>query len=103
MGVGSGLGIWQMVEARKQAKRESEATNAQMLAQATETGRAEAKEELAQQNAKAGTAATATQLDTSKVSDLSRKKKGVQSTFVASSQGAGAGMMKGTTLTPIGS
>ena len=103
MGVGSGLGIWQMVEARRQAKQESEATNAQMLAQATETGRAEAKEDEERANAKAGAAATARQVDLSDATNLSKKKKGVNSTFVASSYGAGAGMTKDTTLTPIGS
>lgn len=101
--MGSAVGLWQLIDNRKQAKQQSAATNAQMLAQATETGKAEAKAEAAERDAKAGTAATATQLDTSKVLDLSKKKKGVQSTFVASSAGAGAGMAKGTTLTPIGS
>ena len=101
--MGSAVGLWQMVDARKQAKIQSDSTNAQMLASAAETGRAEAKEDAERENAKAGAAATAQQVDLSEATNLSKKKKGVNSTFVASSAGAGAGMSKGTSLTPIGS
>lgn len=62
---------------------------------------AQGKQAFEEKQAENKKAATAVNVDSETATDLSKKKKGVQSTFVAST-GAGAGMSKGTTMTPIG-
>lgn len=95
-------GFWQLDESKRAAAAQNRSAGAAALASAAESGRAEAKEAQARIDAKAGTAATAQTPDLDKSIDLSKKKRGVQSTFVASTQ-PGGGMAKGTTLGPVGS
>lgn len=98
--MGAAVGIWQMVEQRKIAEEQNNLTMASMASQAEEQAKAEARANAEKANKAASTAATAKNAETGDMEDLSKKKKGVQSTFTAT--GSGAGNMKGTTLSPLG-
>lgn len=99
--MGSAIGAWQMFEANKAAEEANNLTAASMASSAAETARAEVKADQAEKQALAGTAKKAENVDLTKIDNLNKKKKGVQSTFTATT-GVGAGMMNGTSLTPIG-
>ena len=99
--MGSAVGLWQMFEAKKSAKEANNLTRASMVASAEETGRAKAEAKAEEQKAAANTPGVATTPNLDDATNLAKKKKGVQSTFTAR-PGSGEGMMKGTTLTPIG-
>ncbi len=99
--MGSIVGIYSLVKQQEAAEEANNLTAASMVSAAGETARAEAEAAQEQKNAAASQAAVSKLPDLEKATNLSKKKKGVQSTFTATT-GAGAGMMKGTTLTPIG-
>ena len=100
--VGAGAGVYSAVSAADAADEANDLQSASMKAQADELGRTDAKAEAVERNAKASTAATQKTPDLEGALNLDRKKRGVQSSFTATT-GAGAGNMKGTTLSPLGS
>ena len=100
--VGAGAGVYSAVSAHEAADEANDLQKASMRAQADELGRANAKAEAVERNAKASKAATQKTPDLEGALNLEKKKRGVQSSFTATT-GAGAGNMKGTTLSPLGS
>lgn len=98
--MGAAVGIWQMIEQRNIAEEQNNLTMATMRSQAEEQAKAEAKAEAEKQQAAAATPGTAKTPELDKVENLAKKRNGVQSTFTAT--GAGAGNLKGTTLSPLG-
>lgn len=98
--MGAAVGIWQMVQQKEIAEEQMNLTMANLQTQAEEQAKAEAKMDAEKKNAAASTAAVAKNPETSDMENLAKKKRGVQSTFTAT--GAGAGNMKGTTLSPLG-
>lgn len=95
------VGVYSMNSANDLAEEQNNLTQANMRAQAEENAKAVAKAEAIEKNAKNATVAEAKNPDLETAIDLSKRKKGVQSTFTAGT-GAGSGMMKGTTLSPLG-
>ena len=100
--VGAGAGVYSAVSAADAADEANDLRKASMRAQADELGRANAKADAIERNASAMTAATAKTPELEGALNLNKKKRGVQSSFTATT-GAGAGNMKGTTLSPLGS
>ena len=99
--VGAAAGTYSAIDAHNTAKEANDLTADSMKAQAEAAGRAQAKSDFAEENAKNNTAKESTLPELEGALSQSKKKKGVQSTFTATT-GAGAGMMKGTTLSPLG-
>lgn len=99
--MGSIVGIWSMFDQRSTAKASERASYAAMFSSAAAEGRAEAAEAAERANAKNAAAKEAQNPDLEDAMKLSKKKRGVQSTYTAS-VGSGSGMMKDTSLTPIG-
>lgn len=98
--MGTAVGIWQMMEQKDIAEEQMNLQMANLRTQAEEQAKAEAQMEAEKKNAAASTAATGKTPEIEDVGASLKKKKGVQSTFTAT--GAGAGNMKGTTLSPLG-
>ena len=105
LGVGSamaaGTGIYSAIDSHQAAKAsQRKATNA-MLASAAAEGRAAAREDAIRNDARNAQAKEAQNLELDEATRLSKRKRGVQSSYTAA-VGSGAGMMNGTSLTPIG-
>ena len=99
--VSAGAGVYSLVDSNRAAKASAKASKNATLASADAAGRAEAQEEARLQAAKDAAAKEAENLALEDAKQLSKKKRGVDSTYTAAG-GSGAGMMKGTSLTPIG-
>lgn len=100
--IAAGAGTYSAIDSHKAAKASSKASENATLASAQTTGKAEAKENANLQAANDATAKEAETLALEDANKLSRKKRGVNSSYTAATDGSGAGMMKGTTLSPIG-
>lgn len=100
--MGSAVGIWSLLDQREAAKASERRADKAMFASAEATGKAEAKEAAERNWSKNGQAKEAENLALDEANKLSRKKRGVNSTYTAATDGSSAGMMKGTTLSPIG-
>lgn len=96
-----GTGIYSAIDSHKAAKASQRAAKNATLASAEAEGRAAAKEDALRQEARNSQAKEAQNLELDEATRLSKRKRGVQSTYTAAG-GSGAGMMKGTSLTPIG-
>ena len=99
--VAAGTGVYSAVDSHQAAKASGKAANNATLASAAAEGRAAAKEESLRQDARNAKAKEAKNLELDEATRLSKRKRGVQSSYTAAG-GSGAGMMKGTSLTPIG-
>lgn len=99
--VGAGAGVYSAVDSHKAAKASEKASKAATLASAAAEGRAAAKEDALRQEARNAKAKEAQNLELGESARLSKRKRGVQSSYTAAG-GSGAGMMSGTSLTPIG-
>ena len=99
--VAAGTGVYSAIDSHKAAKASQKAANNATLASAEAEGRAAAKEEALRQDARNAMAKEAQNLELDEATRLSKRKRGVQSSYTAAG-GSGAGMMKGTSLTPIG-
>ena len=99
--VAAGTGVYSAVDSHKAAKASGKAAKNATLASAAAEGRAAAKEEALRQDARNAQAKEARNLELDEASRLSKRKRGVQSSYTAAG-GSGGGMMKGTSLTPIG-
>ena len=98
---GAAVGTYSAIQSHEDAKEANDLTAESQKAAAAAAGRAQAKSDFAEENAKNNTAKESTLPELEGALSQSKKKKGVQSTFTATT-GAGAGMMKGTTLSPLG-
>ena len=105
MAVGSaaavGAGIYSAIDSHKAAKASQKKATEATLASAAAEGRAAAREDAIRNDARNAQAKEAQNLELDEATRLSKRKRGVQSTYTAAG-GSGAGMMKGTSLTPIG-
>ena len=103
MSVGSAAaaGIYSAIDSHQAAKASQKAANNATLASAAAAGSADAREEALRQDARNAQAKEAQNLELDEATRLSKRKRGVQSSYTAAG-GSGAGMMKGTSLTPIG-
>lgn len=99
--VGAGAGVYSAVTAKESADEANDLTMANLKAQAAERAASEVKTEQLEKEYKNSSAATASNPDLENALNLQKRKRGVQSTFTAS-PGSGQGMMKGTTLSPLG-
>ena len=99
--VGAGAGVYSAVDSHQAAKASGKASKEATLAGAAAEGRAAAKEDALRQEARNAQAKEAQNLELSESARLSKRKRGVQSSYTAAG-GSGAGMMSGTSLTPIG-
>ena len=99
--MGSIVGIWSLIDQRDAAKASERRAENAMFASAAATGRAEAMEAAERQAARDARAKEAQNLELDDASRLAKKKRGVQSSYTAAGS-SGGGMMKGTSLTPIG-
>lgn len=99
--VGAGAGVYSAVDSNRAAKASGKASKEATLASAAAEGRAAAKEDALRQEARNAKAKEAQNLDLGESARLSKRKRGVQSSYTAAG-GSGAGMMNGTSLTPIG-
>lgn len=99
MGITSG--VYSLIHSIGVSNDSSKASKRAALASARATGVAEAKENARLQDAENATAKEAENVNIEDAKSLSRKKRGVNSTYTAAG-GSGAGMMKGTSLSPIG-
>lgn len=97
--VAAGTGVYSAVDSHQTAKKSAKAAKEATLASAAAEGRATAKENALLKDSKSGAAKEAVNLDLASVGE--KKKRGVNSSYTTAT-GAGAGMMKDTTLTPIG-
>lgn len=95
------LATYALVDSNRTAKASAKASRNAAIASARSAGVAEAKENARLQDAQNATAKEAENVDIEDAKELSRKKRGVNSTYTAAG-GSGAGMMKGTSLSPIG-
>lgn len=98
--VSAGIGAYSAIDSHRAAKAGEKASKEATLASAAAEGRAAAKEDALRRDARNAQAKEAQNPELADVTRLS-KKRGVQSTYTAAG-GSGAGMMKGTSLTPIG-
>ena len=96
-----GVGTYSAIDSHKAAKASQKAAKNATLASAEAEGRAAAKEDALRQEARNSQAKEAQNPELDEATRLSKRKRGVQSTYTAAG-GSGAGMMKGTSLTPIG-
>ena len=99
--VAAGTGVYSAVDSHQAAKASGKAAKNATLASAAAEGRAAAKEESLRQDARNAKAKEAKNLELDEATRLSKRKRGVQSSYTTAG-GSGAGMMKGTSLTPIG-
>ena len=99
--VAAGTGVYSAVDSHQAAKASGKAAKNATFASAAAEGRAAAKEESLRQDARNAKAKEAKNLELDEATRLSKRKRGVQSSYTAAG-GSGAGMMKGTSLTPIG-
>ena len=99
--VGAGSGVYSAVDSNRAAKASEKASKEAMIASAVADGRAAAKEDALRQEARNAKAKEAQNLELGESARLSKRKRGVQSSYTAAG-GSGAGMMNGTSLTPIG-
>jgi len=99
--MGSAVGIWSMIDQHKAAKSSDHSAKNAMFDSAVATGRAEAREEAERQSARNSQAKEAQNPDLEEM-EKRKRRRGVQSTYTAQGDGSGGGMMKGTSLTPIG-
>lgn len=99
--VAAGVGTYSAIDSSKAAKASQKAANNATLASAAAEGRAAAKEDALRQDARNAQAKEAHNPELDEAARLSKRKRGVQSSYTAAG-GSGAGMMKGTSLTPIG-
>jgi hypothetical protein len=97
----AGAGVYSAVDSHQAAKASAKASKNATLASAAEEGRAAAKEDALRLDARNAQAKEAEQLSLDESARLSKRKRGVHSSYTAAG-GSGAGMMKGTSLTPIG-
>jgi hypothetical protein len=99
--VSAGVGTYSAIDSNRAAKASGKAAKNATLASAAAEGRAAAKEDALRQDARNAQAKEAQNPELDEAARLSKRKRGVQSTYTAAG-GSGAGMMKGTSLTPIG-
>ena len=99
--VAAGVGTYSAIDSHQAAKASQKAAKNATLASAEAEGRAAAKEDALRQDARNAQAKEAQNLELDEATRLSKRKRGVQSTYTAAG-GSGAGMMNGTSLTPIG-
>ena len=97
----AGFGTYSAIDSHQAAKASQKAAKNATLASAEAEGRAAAKEDALRQEARNAQAKEAQNLELDEATRLSKRKRGVQSTYTAAG-GSGAGMMNGTSLTPIG-
>lgn len=99
--VAAGVGTYSAIDSHQAAKASNKAAKEATLASAAAEGRAAAREDALRNDARNAQAKEAQNLELDEASRLSKRKRGVQSSYTAAG-GSGAGMMKGTSLTPIG-
>ena len=99
--VAAGTGVYSAIDSHQAAKASQKAAKNATLASAEAEGRAAAKEDALRQEARNSQAKEAQNPELDEATRLSKRKRGVQSTYTAAG-GSGSGMMKGTSLTPIG-
>lgn len=99
--ISAGVGAYSAIDSHQAAKASGKAAKEATLAGAAAEGRAAAKEDALRQDAKNAMAKEAQNPELDEAARLSKRKRGVQSTYTAAG-GSGTGMMKGTSLTPIG-
>ena len=97
----AGAGIYSAIDSHKAAKASQKKATEATLASAAAEGRAAAREDAIRNDARNAQAKEAQNLELDEATRLSKRKRGVQSSYTAAG-GSGAGMMKGTSLTPIG-
>jgi hypothetical protein len=100
--VAAGAGTYSAIDAHKAAEASAQESKNATLASAQASGKAEAKENANLQAIGDARAKEAEMLELDNANKLSRRKRGVNSSYTAATDGSGAGMMKGTTLSPIG-
>ena len=98
--VAAGTGVYSAIDSHQAAKASQKKATEATLASAAAEGRAAAREDAIRNDARNAQAKEAQNLELDEATRLS-KKRGVQSSYTAA-VGSGAGMMKGTSLTPIG-
>lgn len=96
----AGAGTYSAIDANKAAKAGEKAASNATLASAAAQGRAEAKENALLDASKGARAAEAKNLSLEDAAAKAKRKRGVAGSYTAA--GSGSGMMKGTSLTPIG-
>lgn len=99
--VAAGAGVYSAVDSHRAAKASQKKATEATLASAAAEGRAAAREDAIRNDARNAQAKEAQNLELDEATRLSKRKRGVQSSYTAAG-GSGAGMMKGTSLTPIG-
>lgn len=99
--VAAGVGTYSAIDSHQAAKASQKSANNATLASAAAEGRAAAREDAIRNDARNAQAKEAQNLELDEASRLSKRKRGVQSSYTAAG-GSGGGMMKGTSLTPIG-
>ena len=99
--VAAGAGVYSAIDSHKAAKASQKKATEATLASAAAEGRAAAREDAIRNDARNAQAKEAQNLELDEATRLSKRKRGVQSSYTAA-VGSGAGMMKGTSLTPIG-
>ena len=99
--VAAGAGVYSAIDSHKAAKASQKKATEATLASAAAEGRAAAREDAIRNDARNAQAKEAQNLELDEATRLSKRKRGVQSSYTAAG-GSGAGMMKGTSLTPIG-
>ena len=97
----AGAGVYSAVDSHKAAKASQKKATEATLASAAAKGRAAAREDAIRNDARNAQAKEAQNLELDEATRLSKRKRGVQSSYTAA-VGSGAGMMNGTSLTPIG-
>ena len=99
--VAAGTGVYSAIDSHKAAKASQKKATEATLASAAAEGRAAAREDAIRNDARNAQAKEAQNLELDEATRLSKRKRGVQSSYTAA-VGSGAGMMNGTSLTPIG-
>lgn len=99
--VAAGVGTYSAIDSHQAAKASQKKATKATLASAAAEGRAAAREDAIRNDARNAQAKEAQNLELDEASRLSKRKRGVRSSYTAAG-GSGGGMMKGTSLTPIG-
>lgn len=99
--VSAGVGTYSAIDSNRAAKASQKKATEATLASAAAEGRAAAREDAIRNDARNAQAKEAQNFELDEASRLSKRKRGVQSSYTAAG-GSGGGMMKGTSLTPIG-
>ena len=99
--VAAGVGTYSAIDSHQAAKASQKKATEATLASAAAEGHAAAREDAIRNDARNAQAKEAQNLELDEASRLSKRKRGVQSSYTAAG-GSGGGMMKGTSLTPIG-